>query len=71
MYTSGLRYYTKPFGVSTGMGEDQVVSYESGDWEQCSRHASTLEVKSESITTLFLRAVEWADGTAKVGDQWR
>jgi len=48
---------------------DLVVSYERGQWERCSRHASKLNLNPERIPSAFLRAVEWADEIAKVSDQ--
>ena len=48
---------------------DLVVSYERGMWERCSTHASKLNLNPERIPSAFLRAVEWADEIAKVGDE--
>ena len=48
---------------------DLVVSYERGQWERYSWHASELNLDQERIPSIFLTAVEWADEIAKVWDQ--
>jgi c-di-GMP-related signal transduction protein len=45
-----------------------VVSYERGQWERCTRHASELNLNPEIIPSVFLSAVEWADQTTKIGN---
>ena len=48
---------------------DLVVSYESGEWEQCSEHASGLKLNPERLPGIFLRAVEWADDLGRLGNE--
>jgi EAL and modified HD-GYP domain-containing signal transduction protein len=37
-----------------------VISYEQGDWEQCSQRARKLGLKDEKLETLYLQALRWS-----------
>jgi len=45
-----------------------VVNYENGDWDTCFQAASKLNIDPESIPQSYVKAVEWADEVAKVGN---
>ena len=37
-----------------------VISYEQGDWEQCSQRARKLALKEEKLEELYLQALRWS-----------
>ena len=46
-----------------------VVSYENGQWEKCAEHASTLNFDPDRMVDIYVKAAEWADGIAGVGNR--
>jgi len=46
---------------------DLVVTYESGEWEQCFQHMSKLNLTTKRITTTYFKAVRWTDETSRAG----
>ncbi|MBP1729707.1 MAG: hypothetical protein H6Q55_136 [Deltaproteobacteria bacterium] len=46
---------------------DLVVTYESGEWEQCFAHATKLQLDTRRISKIFITAAAYADQVARVG----